>query len=127
MLREEVYWWYESAKKNLIRAKKAYDEEDYEAASFWAHQTVEFALKAFIVFTGKLPPRSHNLIRLHESVKFQIDIDHQTLSELTPYYSISRYLDIFMGIPSVHKNTAKKFIEFAETVLTKVGDLIGRK
>ena len=124
-MREEVSWWYETAQKNLKRAERAFSAEDYEACAFWCHQAVEFALKALVIRLGHLPPKTHNLRRLYEIVRSTITLDEQLLSELTPYYSVSRYPDIFMGIPSVHKNTAKRFLDFARNVISIIGDALG--
>ena len=124
-MREEITWWYKSAKINLKRAKRAFEDKDYEACAFWSHQAVEFSLKALIIKLGHLPPRTRNLRRLYESCKGLIELNEQILSELTPYYSVSRYPDIFMEIPTVHKDTAKKFLEFAEEIIKKTGELVG--
>ena len=118
-------WWIEVAQKNLNRAKLSLSNNDFEATAFWAHQAVEFALKAKSLFIGEIPPKTHNLKRLYDIVKDVIKIDEQLLSELTPYYSVSRYPDIFMGVPSVHKKTAEKFVKFAEEVLNVVKEKIG--
>ncbi|MHA1609694.1 MAG: HEPN domain-containing protein [Candidatus Njordarchaeales archaeon] len=124
-MREEVKWWFETAKINLRRAERAFNAEDYEECAFWAHQTVEFALKVLIIFLGESPPKTRNLRRLYESVRKKISLDEQLLAELTPYYSVSRYPDIFMGVPNVHKNTAKKFLDFAKEVIRIIGEKIG--
>ncbi len=126
-MREEVNWWFKTAKINLARAKRSFESSDYEECAFWSHQAVEFALESFIIFLGDIPPKTHNLKRLYDKVKKDIKLNDQLISELTPYYSVSRYPDIFMGIPSVHRDTAKKFLEFAEEVLRIIGDKIGDK
>ncbi len=125
-MREEVSWWYGSAQKNLERAERSFNDEDFEACVFWCHQTVEFALKSLIIFLGQIPPKTHNLKRLYDIVKNYINVDEQLLSELTPYYSVSRYPDIFMGIPSVHRNTASRFLDFARNITKTIGEFFER-
>ena len=124
-LREEIRWWFESAIINLRRAERAFQANDFEACSFWSHQAVEFALKALIIYKGELPPRTHNLRRLYEIVQEVLNLDEQILSELTPYYSVSRYPDIFMGIPRVHRKTAERFLNFAKDTIRIIGDILG--
>ncbi len=124
-MREEVSWWYKTAQRNLERAERAFNVKDYEACAFWCHQAVEFALKALAIYLGHLPPKTHNLRRLYEIVRNNIVLDEQLLSELTPYYSVSRYPDIFMGIPNVHQNTAARFLDFARNAISIVGDTLG--
>ncbi|MEM3028454.1 MAG: hypothetical protein QW220_06990, partial [Candidatus Bathyarchaeia archaeon] len=50
--------------------------------------------------------------------------EEELLSELTPYYSISGYPDIFPGIPIVHRNTAMRFLEFSRALFRKVCEAI---
>lgn len=119
-MREEVRWWLEAARINLRRAERAFEDGDYEACAFWSHQAVEFSLKALIIHSGELPERTHNLRRLYERVRGIVELDDQLLSELTPYYSVSRYPDIFMGVPHVHRNTAERFLNFAREVVERV-------
>lgn len=125
-VREEVKWWIEVARKNLRRAETAFERSDYEAAAFWSQQVVEFALKALVLFKGMLPPKTHNLVELYELVRGLIgDFEEELLSELTPYYSISRYPDIFPGVPVVHRNTALRFIRFSRELFRKACEAVG--
>ena len=48
----------------------------------------------------------------------------KALSELTPFYSASRYPDVFSGVPEIHPDTAKRFLSFAREVLLKVEEAI---
>lgn len=125
-VREEVVWWLKVAERNLGRAETSFERGDFEAAAFWSQQVVEFSLKALIIFKGDLPPRTHNLVELYRLVSDLLScIEEELLSELTPYYSISRYPDIFPGVPVVHRNTAMRFLEFSKTLFTRVCGAIG--
>ncbi len=122
LVREEVSWWLDSAKRNLSRAQ-ACGLGDCEASVFWAHQAVEHALKALIIHSGVVPPKTHNLITLYAILKGVLHLssfEEQQLSELTPYYSASRYPDVYGGEPKVHEETCKRFLRFAKDILGKI-------
>ena len=127
-VREEVKWWVEVARKNLERAEASVERGDFEAAVFWSQQTVEFMLKALVLFKGMLPPKTHNLVELYGLVRDLVgDVAEELLSELTPYYSISRYPDIFPGVPVVHRNTALRFLRFSRELFRKACEVMGVK
>lgn len=124
-MRQEALWWLTVAKKNLRRAKLMFEVGDHEACVFWSQQVVEFALKALMLALGLSPPKTHNLRGLYDHVRDVLGpVDEALLSELTPYYSASRYPDIFSGVPEVHESTARKFLRLAEEVLTRVERLM---
>ncbi|MEM0223773.1 MAG: HEPN domain-containing protein [Thermofilum sp.] len=125
-LREEVEWWLKIAEKNVERAEAAFEREDFEAAAFWAQQAVEFSLKALVLFKGEVPPKTHNLVELYRLVSDLLSgVREELLSELTPYYSVSRYPDIFMGVPVVHRSTAARFLEFSRELLRRAREVVG--
>lgn len=124
-MRREALWWFEVAKRNLGRAKLSFETGDHEACVFWSQQAVEFCLKALMLALGSSPPKTHNLRDLYDRVKDVLGpLDEATLSELTPYYSASRYPDVFSGVPEVHERTARRFLQFAEEVLRKIERLM---
>jgi len=125
-LREEALSWLEVARRNLRRAEVGFRMGDNEACVFWSQQVVEFALKALWLALGRLPPKTHNLRELYEPVRPALgQLDEATLSELTPFYSASRYPDIFSGVPEIHASTAERFLSFAREVLARVEALLG--
>lgn len=117
-MREEVVWWLESSKKNLRRAERAFEDGDYAASVFWAHQTVQFASKAQILAEGKLPKRTHNLVKLLDQTS--LEVPRHEVAELSPYYVVSRYPDIVEGVPEVERETAKRFLKIARNVVEAV-------
>jgi len=124
-LRGEALSWLRVARKNLERAEACFNMGDNEACVFWSQQVVEFAFKALWLASGSLPPKTHNLRELYEPVRDLIgQLDEATLSELTPFYSASRYPDVFSGVPEIHPDTAKRFLSFAREVLLKVEEAI---
>ncbi len=123
-MREEFGWWLSAARKSLERAERAFEFGDYEAAAFWSQQAVEFSLKAAHVLAGRLPPRTHHLPTLLRGVEGLVEVrERHLLSELTPYYSISRYPDAFGGTPVVAEETASRFLRFARGVVSEVEGL----
>ncbi|MEM2791201.1 MAG: HEPN domain-containing protein [Thermofilaceae archaeon] len=124
-VREEVKWWLKAAERNVERAEASIERGDFEAAAFWAQQAVEFSLRALILFKGEIPPKTHNLVELHRLVSDLLSgVREELLSELTPYYSVSRYPDIFMGVPVVHRSTAERFLQFSRELFERVRGVI---
>lgn len=124
-MREEVRWWIELAQRNLRRAGEAMEVGDFPEAAFWCHQAVEFALKAHILYGGSLPQKTHNLMRLLRQAGLEDALPKHELAELSPYYSISRYPDVFEGVPEVEEETARRFYGVAERVVREVKRRMG--
>lgn len=124
-VRKEASWWLEVARKDVRRAELTFEVGDYEACVFWSQQAVEFSLKALMLALGFSPPKTHNLVELYGYVRDALGpVDESLLSELTPYYSASRYPNIFSGVPEVHERTANRFLSFAKEVVKKVEHLM---
>jgi len=124
-MREEVGWWIELAQLNLRRAERAVEDEDYPEAVFWCHQAVEFALKALVLAGGELPLKTHNLTKLLRQAGLEDALPKHEVAELSPYYSISRYPDVFEGVPEVGRPTAERFLRLAKSVLKEVKGRLG--
>lgn len=61
--------WVDKAEGDLRTARRelqAADEPNYDAACFHAQQCVEKFIKAVLIHHHVVPPRIHNLERLHE-------------------------------------------------------------
>lgn len=124
-MREEISWWIKLAQRNLRRAEEALKVQDFPEAAFWCHQAVEFALKAYVLYRGMLPHRTHNLMRLLRQADLEDAFPTHELAELSPYYSISRYPDVFEGVPEVEEETARRFYGLAEHVVGEIKRRIG--
>ena len=124
-MREEVLWWVELAQRNLKRAENAMEVPDYAEAVFWCHQAVEFALKAYVLWKGELPLKTHNLARLANQAGLGDAFPRHELAELSPYYSISRYPDVFEGVPEVEEETARRFYGLASRVVREIKEMMG--
>ncbi|MDH5816687.1 MAG: HEPN domain-containing protein [Candidatus Nezhaarchaeota archaeon] len=103
-MREEAKWWIEDSKRSLLKAKKMFELGFYEDCVFNCQQALEKLLKGlWIALLKKRPPKTLNLIRLYSALERQAPIDNELkdfLALISPYYFITRYPDIAMGLPS---------------------------
>jgi len=72
------------------------DSREYQHALFFANQSVEKALKALVVReTKKIPPRTHNLVRLAELANIPLDEEFtRVLGRIREYNLEARYPDV---------------------------------
>ena len=121
MSREEALDWLESAEIDLGEAKEAYRRGSYHLSVFLMHQSVEKALEAYIIAClRKRPPKTHDLVELanHTGLRPGEDI-YEGLSELSPYYIISRYPNAGLRKPwkEISRGTSEKFMILGERIL----------
>jgi len=85
--------WDERARYDLDTAKAMLAAGRYLYVLFCCQQAVEKALKGVIALrTGKMPPRSHNLMALAEAAGLKVEEDRaHRLMLLTEHYVQSRY------------------------------------
>lgn len=85
--------WVDQAKYDLDTARAMLSSGRYLYVLFCCQQAIEKALKAVIVRkTGELPPRVHNLSRLAEVAKIELNQKQvRFLGQLSAYYIQSRY------------------------------------
>ena len=126
-MREEALDWLESALVDLDEARKAYLRGSYHLAVFLAHQAVEKALKAFIIaYKRARPPRTHDLVELATVASMQLEPSElEAVSELSPYYIISRYPNAGLRKPwkEITQGTSQKMLSIAERVVEKIAKL----
>ncbi len=113
--------WIKKASNDLKASKKLSDDDDtFDCSVFHTHQCVEKVFKAFIVFTQKPIPKTHDLrfllVRCAEAdSKFMLFIEESI--HLNRYADNSRYPnDSFY----VDKETIEKAIAIAEEILDTV-------
>lgn len=93
----EACKWLALALNNLKRALKLRVETDFPSSVFHFQQTLEFYIKAIIVFLGAEPKRSHDPGQQLKSLLEETQIDDQLQSlfqlssELSQDYLASRY------------------------------------
>ena len=127
-MREEALDWFESALVDLDEARKAHLRGSYHLAVFLAHQTVEKALKAFIMAFKRIrPPKTHDLVELVTIASIQLEPDEvEAVSELSPYYTISRYPNAGLRKPwkEITQGTSQRMLSTAEKIVEKIGKLL---
>jgi HEPN domain-containing protein len=87
---EEVDRWFKKAKDDLASAKINLREGLFEVAAFLAHQAAEKALKSLYILKRRELWKTHDLVKLAESVGGS-DAVRETCKKLNPHYLATRY------------------------------------
>lgn len=123
-MREEACDWLESSIVDLEEAKEAYKRGSYHLALFLAHQAVEKALKAYLIGLKRTrPPKTHDLVELITLAGLQLDsTDLEMISELSPYYVISRYPNAGLRRPwkEISQGTTRRLLAASEKIVNVV-------
>ena len=90
---EDVEYWKGLARYDLETADAMLESGRYLYVLFTCQQAVEKMLKALVVgATGRLPPRTHNLLRLAETAHLALsDSQGDFLARLGTFYIEARY------------------------------------
>ncbi|KKP88065.1 MAG: hypothetical protein UR93_C0023G0019 [Berkelbacteria bacterium GW2011_GWA2_35_9] len=91
---KKVNNWLELAKRDLAFAKDIVNRRNFRSyAPHFSHQALEKILKALVVAkTGITPPYIHNLVRLANLSKIELDQDTKDiLAMLNPHYIGTKY------------------------------------
>ncbi len=118
-MRKEVINWFRQSKADLKTARNCFKSKDYYASAFFAHQSIEKALKALHIHLKKeLPPKTHSLIELGKALKVKKNL-MPILKEMSPEYILTRYPNAAYGVPAelYTKEKALKCIKNAEKVV----------
>jgi HEPN domain-containing protein len=111
-MKEDARVWMEEAEDNLVTAKLLYESERFKDASFYAQQVAEKALKSAQIEKLNRFDRTHDLVRLAQSVKAPAEIVNYC-ADLTEYYVDTRY----PVTKSVSEDEATDVLEKCEGVL----------
>jgi len=93
---EHIQYWRESAQHDLESAETIYNSGRYDWCLFVGHLTLEKILKALFVDRNDniIPPKIHNLVRLAESSKIELDEDQKFfLDKINDFNLQTRYPD----------------------------------
>ncbi|MCH4816419.1 MAG: HEPN domain-containing protein [Saccharolobus sp.] len=100
--------WLVQAIEDLDVARILIEGGKYFASAFYSQQAVEKALKAFILFIGKDPGKTHSLTELLSIIENEGFEIPQKIKEdimvISPHFIISRYPDAANGIPAKQYN-----------------------
>lgn len=122
-MREEIKNNWEQSKADLKTAENSLKSGDYYASVFWCQQSLEKALKAYILLYKKESPFIHSLIKLGRIAGVPKKYEN-ILKNISPEYYASRYADASGDVP--YKlytkednlkilNDAKEIIEWIST------------
>ncbi|MGC9069462.1 MAG: HEPN domain-containing protein [Thermoprotei archaeon] len=129
--------YFEESEKDLERALRAFNIEDYPQAIFYAQQSAEKGVKAMLEFRRRVVyNHGPELIAIFSDTfasewEKEYEIIVGALEYLTEYYTRSRYPFLFRGEvyrPSdiVTKDVAEKGIELAKKALEVVKNFLRR-
>ena len=104
-LGNQIEYWINTAKSDLDTAELLIRESRYIHGLFFCHLAIEKGLKAHVVkATGKIPPKSHNLIHLLDLSKIEFgESNEDFLGILMKYQLEGRYPDYNPVIPAKEK------------------------
>ena len=98
-MKENSLVWLQFAKDDFDYGQdslKSFEDKYTGMVAYHFQQSAEKSLKAFLVFNGKVVPKTHNLILLLESCA-ELNIEFQKLrkqaSQLNPFSVQTRYPD----------------------------------
>lgn len=130
-MRREAEDWWKQALADLEAAEKIAGVGIYFSSVFHSHQAAEKALKALHLENRRtLPPPTHNLFRLGESVGAPARLQ-QALEELNPEFLTTRYPDAANGVPAeafgersaqVHLAAAREVVEWVRGQLSRMSE-----
>ncbi len=128
---EEGRRWLEQTQSDLAVAKWNEQGNYHAAACFWAQQTAERALKAYLYFRGKRRVVGHSVLELAKECG-RLDSDFVSLVEeialLDRYYIPTRYPNgLPGGVPAqvYRADEAQRALQLAEKTVALVSAKIG--
>ena len=90
IITNQITYWIESANHDLDVAETLFQNKKYDWCLFIAHLVLEKTLKAFYVKNVcELPPRIHDLARLADIVKIELDEDTLEFLDAVNTFNIS--------------------------------------
>ena len=97
-MREEIKNNWEQAKADLKTAENSLKSGDYYASVFWCQQSLEKALKSYILLTKKESFFIHSLVKLGRIAEVPKKFE-MYLKNISPEYYATRYADASGDIP----------------------------
>ena len=114
--------WFENAQDNLKWAEDNFKDGNFPLVCFLSQQAVELLLKSCIYSKDKIPPKTHQLVRLAEFCKqlgFKLNELLPKLAILSEYYLESRYPDE-LNRELNQKGVAQKALGFAKEIFEAI-------
>lgn len=108
---EHIKYWFESARHDLDTAQSMFEAARYDWCLFAGHLVLEKSLKAIFVDRNDnaMPPKIHNLVRLAEISKVELnDKQKNLLDKITDFNIQTRYPDYKFDF---YKRCTKKYTD----------------
>lgn len=114
---KQIAYWRGSALEDMDTSWVLTNNDKYREALFFAHLSLEKALKALFVRSNKdIAPRTHNLVVLADRSRVELCTEQQVfLAQMNPYTIQGRYPDPGRPTPDEEK-TRKMLIQVQEMV-----------
>jgi HEPN domain-containing protein len=106
--------WFRRARRYLRIAQGNLDDGFADAASFYAQQAAEFALKALQLHRGGSITKTHDLPRLAVLVSAPTRIENLA-AQVTYAYIAARYPDV--GGPKITRRRAEAYLDAARRIV----------
>ncbi len=93
---EHIAYWLESAEHDLDTAESMFSSAKFDWCLFIGHLVLEKTLKAIFVDKNdnSMPPKTHNLVRLADLSKIELDSEQKLLlDQITDFNIQTRYPD----------------------------------
>ena len=123
MQSDEYKTWFTRADDYLKWTKDNLKNGNYPLVCFLSQQAIEIAFKGFIYFKDKVPPKTHDLIKVLDDAKsLGLEIGEELSEKLdiiSDYYFESRYPDV-EDRSLDNKQIAEKALESAIEIVKKV-------
>ena len=119
-MKQDVKYWVDLSKYDIDTAKAMLESGRYLYVLFTCQQSIEKMLKALIVKNTKsFPPKIHDLVKLINIAKIDIEIEQKEfLAKLNYYYLETRYPRELSEISKqIKKNTAVNFYNNTKKIL----------
>jgi HEPN domain-containing protein len=118
--------WIAFARRDVQAADVLRQHGIYEESCFHAQQAAEKALKAFLLYNGQTPPRTHDLSDLlTRCLTFDSTLNtiRAECTTLTQYYAPTRYPDVAAaitpaGLPG--QTEAQRAMDYARGILSAI-------
>ena len=105
---QQIAHWRDGAREEWQVAAELLEKGRSRHALFFAHLTLEKALKAHMCrHTGDLAPRTHNLVRLADAAGLDVPAETRgLLGEMNEFVLTGRYPDAISSVPALDEARA---------------------
>lgn len=113
----QVQYWMDGAREDLDTADVLLEKGKVLEGLFFGHLSLEKAIKGQVVeATGDIPPKSHNLLRLAQLARVEIDAPlAEFLGVMMSYHLEGRYPDSRGEAPAGEK--AREYVDRCKEVV----------